>query len=108
MKRRWLLMGAALLAAPTGAAQDGFTIVVARSNPASSLKRQEAARLFLKRTTRWADGSDVTPVDQSARSAVRLAFTRSVLRAEGMSAQSAVESYWQTLSRPCRTGRSSR
>jgi hypothetical protein len=39
----------------------------------------------------------VVPVDQSARTLVRLAFTREVLKLEGLPQISAVENYWQQL-----------
>jgi ABC-type phosphate transport system substrate-binding protein len=71
-----------------------FVVVVAASNPVSSIKREELARLFLKKTSRWSDGREVVPVDQSAGSAVRGAFTRSVLSVEGMGQISAVQNFW--------------
>jgi ABC-type phosphate transport system substrate-binding protein len=85
----------ALLGASSAAAQEQeFALVASTSNPLKSVKRQDLAKLFLKKTTRWSDGRDAVPVDQSARSVVRTAFTKAVLSAEGMSKTSAVESYW--------------
>jgi hypothetical protein len=71
-----------------------YKIVVAPSNRMSEVKRNELAKLFLRKMTRWQDGQEVLPVDQWARSPVRVAFTRDILRAEGLSQLSAVESYW--------------
>jgi ABC-type phosphate transport system substrate-binding protein len=77
-----------------GAEEAGFVVIVAANNPASSIKRQEVARFFLKKTGRWGDGRGVAPVDQSAGSPVRNAFTRAVLAVEGMGQISAVQNFW--------------
>ena len=90
-----LLMSAALGVAGSPTAEEGsYVVIVAASNPASSIKRQELARLFLKKTGRWSHGGGVTPVDQSAGSPVRNAFTRAVLAVEGMGQISAVQNFW--------------
>jgi ABC-type phosphate transport system substrate-binding protein len=90
-----LLMSAALGVAGSPAADEApFVVIVAASNPATSIKRQELARFFLKKTGRWSDGRGVVPVDLSAGSPVRSAFTQSVLSVEGMGKISAVQSFW--------------
>jgi ABC-type phosphate transport system substrate-binding protein len=90
-----LLMSAALGVAGLPAADEGsFVVIVAASNPASSIKRQELARFFLKKTGRWSDGRGVVPVDLSAGSPVRSALTRAVLSVEGMGQISAVQNFW--------------
>ena len=90
-----LSMDAAWATAASPAADEvSFVVVVGADNRATSIKRQELARLFLKRTSRWSDGRGVIPVDQSARSRVRNAFTHAVLSVEGMGQISAVESFW--------------
>jgi ABC-type phosphate transport system substrate-binding protein len=90
-----LLMSAALGVGGAPAADEGsFVVIVAASNPASSIKRQELARIFLKKTGRWSDGRGVVPVDLSAGSPVRSAFTRAVLSVEGMGQISAVQNFW--------------
>lgn len=90
-----LLMSAALGVAGSPAADEpSYVVVVAAGNPASSIKRQELARFFLKKTGRWSDGHGVIPVDQSAGSPVRAAFTRAVLAVEGMGQISAVQNFW--------------
>jgi len=77
------------------AAEDrGYVVVVAASNAATSMKRQELARLFLKKTSRWSDGHEVVPVDLSVGSRARAAFTRGVLSVEGMGQISAVQDFW--------------
>jgi ABC-type phosphate transport system substrate-binding protein len=76
-------------------ADGGFRVIVGSTSPVSELKRDEIARIFLKKQTRWKDGKEVSPVDQSARSSVRAAFSREVLAAEGLDKISAVENYWR-------------
>jgi ABC-type phosphate transport system substrate-binding protein len=84
----------ALVPAPEAAAP-GYKVVVASSNPLVSIERGELAKIFLKNVTRWKDGREIAPVDQSGRSGVRTEFTKDVLEKAGMSRISAVESYWQ-------------
>jgi ABC-type phosphate transport system substrate-binding protein len=68
-----------------------FKIVVHASNPTASLSAAQLARLFLKKDTRWEGGEAVDPVDQSAKSPVRAAFSTEVHRKD----VGAVKSYWQ-------------
>jgi ABC-type phosphate transport system substrate-binding protein len=75
----------------------GYRVIVDEASPVSGLKRDELARIFLKKQTRWKDGKEVTPVDQSVRSPVRAAFSHDVLAAEGLEKISSVENYWRQL-----------
>lgn len=95
--RAWcLLLLGTLLLPPVGLSQESqFTLVVSPENDVSSLSRKDVARMFLKRTRSWPDGSAVIPVDQSSRATVRVVFTKDVLEAEGLEKMSAVESFWQ-------------
>jgi ABC-type phosphate transport system substrate-binding protein len=88
------LVAPALLRSPE-AAEPGFKVVVASANPVAAVGRVELAKIFLKSVTRWKDGREIAPVDQSGRSPVRAEFTRDVLEKAGMGRMSAVESYWQ-------------
>jgi ABC-type phosphate transport system substrate-binding protein len=89
---RTVLVIAALVAArPARAAEPAFKVVVHPSNAASSLTRQQASDFFLKKVTKWSDGTVVAPVDLPAASAVREAFSKAV---HGRPA-SAIASYWQ-------------
>jgi len=72
-------------------AQSSFKVVVNTANPASSLSKAEVQRFFLKKATRWEDGSQVKPVDMKPESSVRVRFTKDVLN----KTVSAVKSYWQ-------------
>jgi ABC-type phosphate transport system substrate-binding protein len=78
-------------APPDGA----FRVIVSANNPLTSVKRDDLARIFLKKLTRSKDGQELSPVDQSARSAVRAAFSERVLVKEGLDKISAVENYWR-------------
>jgi ABC-type phosphate transport system substrate-binding protein len=71
-----------------------YALITATSNPEVAVKRREVARIFLKQLTRWKDGSTITPIDQSAQSEVRAAFTKDVMRSEGLGQLSAIIAYW--------------
>ena len=75
--------------------EGGFRVIVSANNPLTSVKRDDLARIFLKKLTRAKDGQELSPVDQSARSAVRAAFSERVLVKEGLDKISAVENYWR-------------
>lgn len=69
----WIGLGASLLPAA-----EEFVVVVNQANPVEQMSREELSRLFLKRTPRWPDGRAVVPIDLSASSLVRAAFTKAV------------------------------
>lgn len=73
------------------ASAQGFVVVVNAANPVASIKKDRANGLFLKRVTRWDDGSPVMPVNLDRTSATREAFSRAV---HGKSVN-AIESNWQ-------------
>ena len=96
----WLLlcMAAAGASAPVvpmtqarvaNAPADSYKVVVNRANPLTSLGRREVSALFLRRSTRWDDGTPVLPVDGPA-SPTRENFSKEV---HGKKA-AAVRSYW--------------
>jgi hypothetical protein len=61
------------------AADAGFVLITNTANPVSELNAETLARFYLKKSRKWPNGFAVTPVDQSATSPVRTAFTREVL-----------------------------
>lgn len=67
-----------------------FVVIVNAAN-ASTPAPDEIADIFMKRLTRWHDGSPIVVVDALPGSAVRAAFTRAVLH-RGVEA---MEAYWQ-------------
>jgi hypothetical protein len=68
-----------------------FVVVAQRENPESAVSREFLSDAFLKKTTRWATGDAIGPVDLRADSPVRAAFSANVLRRS----VAAVRSYWQ-------------
>jgi ABC-type phosphate transport system substrate-binding protein len=69
----------ALSGVDLGAADAGFVLITNSANPVSELSADAVARFYLKKSRKWPNGGGVTPVDQSATSFVRTAFTREVL-----------------------------
>ncbi len=90
------LVFACLIGTVLGAHQSSaqiFAVIVNKSNPATSLSKEEVSNLFLNKTKTWNHGEPVLPVDLSVKSATRKAFSQTML---GKPA-SAVKSYWQQL-----------
>lgn len=81
---------AAAASAVPAFAQD-FKVIVNSANSTSDLPAAVAAKIFLKETTKFPNGSAAVPVDQGKSSPVRAAFSKSVIGRP----VSAVESYWQ-------------
>jgi ABC-type phosphate transport system substrate-binding protein len=78
------------VAAPLAAADD-FVVIVHQAMAGGNIRRSDLAAVFLKKAPRWGNGALAVPVDQSGTSAVRKAFSDSVLR---MPVTAAVQ-YWQ-------------
>jgi ABC-type phosphate transport system substrate-binding protein len=72
-------------------AGQGFVVVVHAANPTPSLPREQVARLFLRKVSRWPGGSPSLPVDLRADAPARAAFTKRVLAKSVPS----VKAYWQ-------------
>lgn len=90
-----LLVGSIGLVPPGVPADDiEYKVIVSASSDVSSVKTRDLAKIFLRKLSRWSDGKDAQPVDQSFNTPVRAAFTRRVLRLEGLGMISAVENYW--------------
>lgn len=66
-------------ASPVPGQDPSFKIIVNAENPATALKREQIAVLFLNRSTKWSFGAAGAPVDQSMTAPVREAFTQQVL-----------------------------
>jgi len=75
---------------PTRAADD-FVVIAHPSVQGASIHRADLAGVFLRKVQRWGDRTLAVPVDQSATSAVRHAFSEAVL---GMPVSTALQ-YWQ-------------
>jgi ABC-type phosphate transport system substrate-binding protein len=92
MRWRGALTIVLVLAVPALApGADDFVVIVHPSVTGTQLRRADLAALFLRKATRWGGGKAAVPVDQSGTSAVRKAFSGSVL---GLPVATAVQ-YWQ-------------
>ncbi len=83
-----LALGAAL---PAVCAEEPYQIVVNSANTTGSLSKEKLAAYFLKKETRWSDGTKIVVVDRNPGAAVRVAFSKVVLGKD----VAAVKSYWQ-------------
>lgn len=81
------------LTAGLGHAEDTFLVLVNAANAGTQIRRETVAAAFLKKVTRWGDGSAISPVDQSATSSVRKDFSEAVLKQPVAS----VQNYWMQL-----------
>jgi ABC-type phosphate transport system substrate-binding protein len=81
----------ALIASATTAAAQEFKVIVNSANSTAELSADVAAKLFLKQTSKFPNGTSAQPVELGKSSPVRAAFSKAVL---GRSA-TAVETYWQ-------------
>lgn len=70
-----------------------FRVVVHADHPLDAIERGLLAKIFIKKISRWDDGSLIQPIDQVATSPVREAFTDAVHK----KSVSAVKSYWQRM-----------
>jgi hypothetical protein len=76
---------------PPAAWAASFKLVAHPRVTADSLGTAECSRVFLKKTTTWADGSAIVPVDLPVAARVRELFSQAVHKKSA----SAVDAYWQ-------------
>jgi len=91
MKRIYLIISALLFVGLFSANSQSYKIIVNQSNSIGSISIKEASDLFLKKKTKWANGSPVLPVDLSASSKVRSDLSQYIHKKN----TSAIRSYWQ-------------
>lgn len=94
--RARLFIGLSLFAAALASAADApaYRVIVNPENPATTLERKQVADLFLKKVTRWPEGSLVAkPVDQTVKAPCRARFSDELL---GRSI-SAVKTFWEQV-----------
>ncbi|MDG5767583.1 substrate-binding domain-containing protein [Balneolales bacterium ANBcel1] len=91
MKNILIILSFLLLATAMQASGQSFKVIVNNDNSVASISKSDLSAIFLKTNTRWADGSTIEPVDQSARSAVREVFSQEV---HGRNV-GAIRSHWQ-------------
>lgn len=68
-----------------------YKVIVNESNSVSSLTKDQASKLFLKKVTKWDDDKKVLPVDLVESKAARRKFTKDV---HGKTI-AAIRAYWQ-------------
>jgi ABC-type phosphate transport system substrate-binding protein len=91
---RVLAVAAALVLAVgllPGAADTGFRVIANPGVPVAALPAAQVSAMFLKKTTKWSDGTLVVPVDQVMGASAREDFSRAVHH----KAASAIHAYWQ-------------
>lgn len=92
MRARFLSLVLVAAAAAALAEGPGFRVIVHPANGAPSVTRRELSDLFLKKVTRWPDGTTVEPVEPPERSRAKAYFLSDVMN--GRSAF-ALRTYWQ-------------
>ena len=76
------------------AEERSFVIIINTDNPAESITKEKASRLFMKKVSKWSEEDfteKVVPVDQSPSSKLREDFSKDV---HGRSL-SGIRNYWQ-------------
>ncbi len=68
-----------------------YKVIVNLSNPISSMTKELASKLFLKKVSKWDNGHPVLPVDLTEASAVRERLSKEL---HGKSV-AAIKGYWQ-------------
>lgn len=89
--RTLVVAAVATLAGTSSLSAQEFKIIVNSANPTTELSVDATSKLFLKQSTKFPGGTAAQPVDLAKASAVRAAFSKSVLGRPS----SAVETYWQ-------------
>lgn len=86
-----MLVGVLVVPASLGAQDVDYRVVVHRSNSVTRLSRDQVSKIFLRKVTLWDNRQPVLPVDQTANSPVRRAFTKQVHQRTIAS----VQTWWQ-------------
>ena len=90
---REVLRPAAVPAATAAAAPAGFVLIANAGNPAATISKVDATRIFLKKTRAWPGGAlSADPVDQRDASPARREFLAAVIGKDA----SAMNAYWQS------------
>lgn len=90
MRKLSFIVPAVVLLFAAAAQAANFKIVVNTGIHVESMPKKAISDLFLKRTTKWENGTSVVPVDQTESASVRDEFSKSVLGKP----TAAVKSYW--------------
>jgi ABC-type phosphate transport system substrate-binding protein len=87
------LVVALVLSPPRADPEPRYRLIVHIANPVRALAREDLSRLFLKKETRWPDGTEAMPVDLADGFAARESFSRHVHR----KSVRAIKAYWQQM-----------
>jgi hypothetical protein len=79
------------LAAPAGADEGDFVVIVNVANPAAKFSRADVENMFLRRKTTWEDGEKIHPIDLPATHPARSKFSAEVLK----KSPDELKRYWQ-------------
>jgi ABC-type phosphate transport system substrate-binding protein len=90
--RWWVVALTLILCVPSrSAVAQAFVVIVNEENPTAKLSKDDAAKYFLKRSTKWENGLPAQPIDLPENAPAREAFCATVLRRS----VSAIRAYWQ-------------
>src|SRR5512133_889000 len=90
----YALLAALALSSPSvSLAGDGYKLVVNADQRTQRLSKEEVSRVFLKKVTRWSDGTEIRVVQPRSDSAVRRAFDTTVHRLPA----TAIRAYWSQM-----------
>ena len=87
----WVLAFSVASSVTGSATASDFKLVAHPSVPVTSLSRAELSAVFLKKTSKWPDGTPIVPVEPDHDSSLRLAFCRTVHD----KTVAMIDSYWQ-------------
>ena len=91
MKNLLIILFILIVATATDATAQSFKVIVNEANATETISQNELADIFLKKKTKWEDGTAIIPLDLSANSATRKIFSRQVLK-KGVGE---IRTYWQ-------------
>ena len=82
---------AALLGGAPAKAQAPYRVVVNAANSTTTISKDDLARVYMKKLTKWKSGGEPVVVDQGPRSPVRAQFSAQVLGRDVVT----MKNYWQ-------------
>ena len=91
MKAKLILLSFLLITSVSITFAQSYKVIVNSGNSTASVTKKEASDLFLKKKSKWEDGTKVVPVDQASGAKVREVFSQQI-HGKGTSA---IRSYWQ-------------
>ena len=78
MKKTLSLFVLFLIAGTLAASAQSYKIIVNEANATSGISKSEASDIFLKKKSKWDDGTKIEPIDLAASSPIRAAFSEDV------------------------------